>query len=127
MEQPRTLNNFNITTLFYLFLDASVFITLAIVGAYIIDKIIPRLQKKETVKENLFWLFSQFLISVIYIYVIASTYESITKRSVETYFALSIFIVTFFLAQGEMQPRLAAFFREAGGNVLGREKSFIFA
>jgi len=98
-----------------IFLDVLIFITLALVGAYLLDLLLPPPSIYESKGKNLLMIFIQFFLSVVYVYFVSTAYETVVGRDPSRFYALEIFIVLFFLAQGQFFSRLVEFFRSISG------------
>lgn len=102
--------------------DALIFIILALVGGFLMNKIFPLPSIDETPLQNVLWLMLQLIVAAFYIYQVDRIYSSIVRRERNQYFTIILFNLIFFLVQGQIILRLLEFYKSAG--VINTKKMF---
>jgi len=95
--------------------DTVLFAILAIAFGYIIDVIIPFPKQNESAIKCILLVMLQIIISGVFLFLISKLYENSVHRDPDLYYGVSMFIVLFFLVQGQLIKRLQTIYQYGTG------------
>lgn len=95
-----------------LILDSLLFTLLSLVLAFLVDLIIPSPKPDENILLTIFWLVIQIILDTVIIFLLSYAYGEVVKREPDKYYGLTMFIVIFFIAQGQLYVRLKTVYKK---------------
>lgn len=87
--------------------DVLMFSIAAIIFGMLLDIIFPIPKSDEPIVKTVLLLFSQILISAMFIFIVGYLYTSIFGRDPNSHLGMTVFILIFFLLQSQLFTRLS--------------------